>query len=75
MSTTKFETKELTGSLFKNERKEKPSHPDYQGKALIAGKTYYISGWVKEGKAGKYFSFAFKEANAAQTQTIDDLAF
>ncbi len=35
----------LTGVLFKNDRKEKDTHPEY-----------WISGWIKEGKKGKFMS-------------------
>lgn len=56
-----YETKDMSGSLFKNTRKEKDTHPDYNGSARIEGHDYWISAWLKEGKdGGKYFSFAFK---------------
>ena len=32
-----FEQKPNTGSLFKNDRKESDTHPDYKGSALIDG--------------------------------------
>jgi hypothetical protein len=44
------------GALFKNHRKEKPSHPDYRGDITILGDKYRLAGWVKEGKRGKYLS-------------------
>ena len=56
-----YETKELSGSLFKNEKKEKDSHPSLQGSALIGGVEYWVSGWTKEGKKGKWISLAFKK--------------
>ena len=31
-----------TGALFKNDRKEKPSHPDYRGNAMIKGKKFWV---------------------------------
>jgi hypothetical protein len=56
-----YETKDNSGSLFKNNRKEKDTHPDYNGSARIEGHDYWISAWLKEDKnGGKYFSFAFK---------------
>lgn len=56
-----YETKDNSGSLFKNNRKEKDTHPDYNGSCRIEGRDYWISAWLKEGKdGGKYFSFAFK---------------
>jgi hypothetical protein len=54
-----FQQKELSGSLFKNERKEQPNHPDYRGSAKIEGEEYWVSGWIKEGAKGKWMSLAF----------------
>lgn len=55
-----FEHKENTGSLFKNDKKEKDSQPDYKGKANIDGVMKDVAVWVKEGSNGKYFSMSFK---------------
>ena len=49
-----FETREGQGGLFKNDRKEKPSHPDYQGELRIGGVLYRVSAWVRESqKSGR----------------------
>ena len=49
------------GSLFRNERKEKETHPDYNGSINIEGTEYYLNGWLKESKAGKkFFSLSVK---------------
>jgi uncharacterized protein (DUF736 family) len=68
---------ELRGSLFRNDRKEKDTHPDYTGTCQIQGVEYYMNAWVKESKAGKkYFSFSFKAKDApvqtANTVVITD---
>jgi hypothetical protein len=47
--------REMTGTLSKNTRKEKPSHADYTGSVLINGEKYWLNGWVKDGKDGKKF--------------------
>jgi len=43
-------------SLFKNNRKEKETHPDYAGSIMINGKEHYLNAWLKDGKNGKFFS-------------------
>lgn len=56
-----YEIKDNTGSLFRNNRKEKDTHPDYNGSVRIEGHDMWISAWLKEDKNGqKYFSLAFK---------------
>jgi hypothetical protein len=52
-----------SGALFKNDKKEKPSHPDYRGDATIHGRKFWVSGWIKDGKNGKYMSLAFRRAD------------
>jgi hypothetical protein len=56
----KFEPKDNSGSLFKNDRREKDTHPHATGTALIGGVEYWVSAWTKEGKNGKFQSLAFR---------------
>lgn len=58
--------KDNSGAIFINDRKEKDTHPDRTGKAMIDGTEYYVSGWLKDGKRGKYLSLAFKRVDSAQ---------
>jgi hypothetical protein len=55
-----FEHKNNTGSLFKNTKKEKDTHADYQGTIIVEGVAYWLNGWLKEGKSGKFFSLSAK---------------
>ena len=57
-----FEQKELSGALFKNDKKEKESHPDYRGSCKIAGQEWEIGAWLKTSPKGtKYMSLSFSE--------------
>lgn len=74
-----YEVKDFSGSLFKNTRKTKETHPDITGKAKIRGVMYYVSGWRKEsrdqGKPG-FYSLSFKPVDEAQQAPArDDSSF
>jgi uncharacterized protein (DUF736 family) len=56
-----FEINPNSGSLFKNDRKEKDSHPDYKGEAMVNGQLMWMSAWIKTSAKGKKFmSFSFQ---------------
>jgi hypothetical protein len=71
------------GALFKNDKKEKPSHPDYRGDCTIRGRKFWMSAWIKQGAKGKFMSVAFRPAEettngkpkAAAPQSADDIPF
>ena len=55
-----YEPKDLSGMLFKNDRKQTEAQPDYKGVAMIGGQEFALSGWVKQSKTGgKYLRLAF----------------
>jgi uncharacterized protein (DUF736 family) len=57
----------LRGVLFKNERKEKDTHPDYKGSAEVGGVEYWLSSWIKVGKGGaKFMSLSFTAKEEAK---------
>ena len=75
-----YEAKPGTFSLFKNQNKQKETHPDYSGDGKdFDGNEIYVSAWLKDGKNGKFMSCSFKlkdakpAAKQAPASTFDDL--
>lgn len=66
----KREPQDNAGSMFKNDRKSKDSHPDISGSALVGGIEYYVSGWRKTGTKGDFYSLSFKPKAAAAASDL-----
>lgn len=64
-----YEQRDNSGTLGRNDRKEKDSHPDHKGQCIIDGKAYWISAWIKESVNGKFFSLAFQPKEEQQRTT------
>lgn len=63
-----YEQKDNTGSLFKNERREKDTHAHARGSALIDGVEYWIDAWTNTDRNGnKYQSLKFKRKDEQQS--------
>jgi len=57
---SEYQQKDNSGALFKNDKKESDSHPDYKGSAMINGSDYWVSGWINTSNAGtKYMKFSY----------------
>lgn len=62
------------GSLGKNKKKFKDTHPDYRGQIEIEGKMYWLSGWVKTNKKSgeKFISLDAKEKEPTRPKEVQD---
>lgn len=59
MST--YEQKDNSGALFVNNKREKETHPNATGTALIGGTEYWVSAWTnKSNKGTVYQSLKFE---------------
>jgi hypothetical protein len=70
-----YEQREGQGSLFRNDKKGNPKAPDWKGTCLLNGVTMEISGWIKDGKRGEFYSLQIKpkeERNTAPQGGDDD---
>lgn len=62
-----YEQRDNSGSLFKNDRKEKETHPDYKGSCMVGGVEMWMSAWLKtSGNGTKFMSFSFQPKEQQQ---------
>jgi|DEB3_MinimDraft_2_1074329.scaffolds.fasta_scaffold05149_2 hypothetical protein len=73
-----YERKDNSGAAFKNRKKERETHADLTGDALIDGKDFWVNVWKKTDKNGDTFiSLAFKpkgEKSAAPLERKEELS-
>ena len=65
------------GILGRNPNRTSEKHPEYSGTINVDGTDYWLSGWIKEGKNGKFFSLAIKpketkKPKPKQVEFMDD---
>ena len=59
------------GTLGKNKRKEKDTQPDYTGSINVNGVNYWLSGYLKEGSDGKFFSLYVRPKEETPRQSSE----
>lgn len=72
-----YEQKDMSGSLFRNEKKETESQPNARGSAKINGVDYWVSAWTKKDKNGnpwQSLAFTAKEQQATAEPQAKALA-
>jgi len=77
-----MENKINTGAIFKNNKKEKETQPDYRGKINVDGVEKEIALWVNTSKNGlQYFSasisepYVVEEKHESKSEGFNDLPF
>ena len=68
-----YQHKDNSGSIFRNDKKEKDTHADYRGDGLIGGVSYWFDAWVNKTQDGskQYLSLKFKAKEARPGDTPD----
>ncbi len=59
-----YEMKPDSGSIFKNDKREKDTQPNGKGQALVGGVEYWVSAWTNDGPKGKYQTLKFERKDA-----------
>jgi hypothetical protein len=61
----KSNARDMSGVLFRNQRKNTDNQPDYFGDAIIRGEKFRLAGWLREGKGGKFLRLAVSDEKPA----------
>jgi uncharacterized protein (DUF736 family) len=70
-----FEKRDLSGALFKNDKRGNDKAPDYSGDCMVDGREYRLAAWIKESKGGsKFMSLAFTAKEEGKTVQRDNPA-
>ena len=69
-----YQQRDNSGSLFKNNRREKDTQPNATGKAMIGGVMFEVSAWTKTDRNGNpWQSLSFKKADeAARREHVEE---
>ena len=60
-----YEVRDQSGTMFRNKRKERDSHPDWSGDGMVNGQLVWLNAWEKKDKNGNlFYSFSFKNKQA-----------
>lgn len=60
------------GSISKNLHKQKDNQADIAGSINVEGVEYWINGWLKEGRNGKFYSLSVKPKQERAQEILDN---
>lgn len=64
-----YEIRDFSGSLFRNDKREKDTHAHAKGKAMIGGVMYWVSAWTKtKGDGERWQSLSFTPCEQPKQQ-------
>ena len=55
-----YEQRDMSGSLFKNDKRESETHANARGSAMIEGVAYWMDAWTNGEGDKRYQSLKFK---------------
>lgn len=67
-----FEERDMTGFLFKNDRREKDTQPHMQGYLIVDGRKLWVSAWTKNGTKGRFQSLSCNWADERAREIVKD---
>jgi hypothetical protein len=64
------------GSLSRNKKKEKETHPTHKGSCTIEGRKYWISAYVNESRDSgeKYFKLYFEQKKPREESSVEPVS-
>lgn len=66
-----YQQKDNSGALFKNDKREKDTHPHMKGSIMVAGVEYWISAWTNTAESGvRYQSLSVQPKQQAHDQGV-----
>jgi|TARA_R100001082_G_C4289870_1_gene127708 uncharacterized protein (DUF736 family) len=69
-----YEQKDMSGSMFPNDKKGNDKAPDMTGTVTVGGTRYNLAGWKTKSKDGKAY-MSIKVSDFQRKEESDDLPF
>jgi len=69
-----YEERDMSGTLWKNDKGDNDKRPDMRGTVTIAGKQWELAAWTKQGRKGKFLSLSVQEPREREQPAQDEPA-